>query len=102
MSTRAGIFRSGFDARICQQHLHSPILQELQNDSGGEASSDGGSPTAGAAEVVDIQADSKAARVSGSGGGLTKRISGRFSQEAFDAKEQELSFLQQRCMQFEV
>lgn len=43
----------------------------------------------------------KSQRASGTGS-LTKRLSGRFSQEAFAAKEQELSFLQQRCVQFEV
>lgn len=79
------------------------MRQELQNDSGGDVSSDGGSPTArdsgdGAATPVS-QAKSQRASVTGS---LTKRLSGRFSQEAFAAKEQELSFLQQRCVQFEV
>lgn len=96
------IYISGPNQRLCR-----PLsLQELQNDSGGDVSSDGGSPTAArdsgdsaaaAADDANMQQ-----RISGSGGGLTKRISGRFSQEAFAAKEQELSFLQQRCMQFEV
>lgn len=73
-------------------------------------SSDGGSPTSasrgdsgdGAAGSPGADDAAKAQRISGSGGGLTKRISGRFSQEAFAAKQQELSFLQQRCVQFEV
>ena len=73
--------------------------QELQNDSGADVSSDGGSPKGDAGGSAAAPADK--ARVSG-GGLAARRISGRFSQEAFDAKEQELSFLQQRCMQFEV
>ena len=66
-------------------------------------SSDGGSPTArdsGDGAVTPVS-QVKTQRASGTGS-LTKRLSGRFSQEAFAAKEQELSFLQQRCVQFEV
>jgi hypothetical protein len=79
------------------------VLQELQNDSGGDVSSDGGSPTArdsGDGAVTPVS-QARTQRASGTGS-LTKRLSGRFSQEAFAAKEQELSFLQQRCVQFEV
>ena len=72
--------------------------QEMQHE-GSEGSEAG---------VESPTAEGGAAALEGGGSGRSGRRgrflqrAGRFSQEAMDAKEDELKFLQQRCMQFEV
>lgn len=67
----------------------------------GSEGSEGGedSPTAEGGDATALEGGGSGR--SGRRGKFLQRAN-RFSQEAMDAKEDELKFLQQRCMQFEV
>jgi len=86
-------------ARIVQLEDQNVALWEEMQQEGSEGSEGGeDSPTAEGGDATALEGGGSGR--SGRRGKFLQRAN-RFSQEAMDAKEDELKFLQQRCMQFE-